>query len=440
MIEAARQVSPSPRDLTWREGTENEVELVDWRLELNDKSIGFLARLHSDHWTVSLAAKAYKRAIEARTNPALVDRLTTDLGRVLNDPPPKQRDLETTVVEIEHLLSLPVWKLRHELYSIWVLTQMVEALGGIENFDFMLEGELFHIPFSAKLLAILKNVTPPVRIWSEVRFPLANPRGKGRKEGMQPDYTLTVDTGDPPVGSFALVECKQYLRASLKNFSDAVIDYATGQPRADVILVDYGPAGPSILQVVPAKLAPRIRIIGDLHPLNPESEVEFYEWIRSEIEKVSERVQPIGIPSDKLSADKPLSAAEAAQIELRWNAAPRDLDLHVFAATDETVVNFRTRGAMDGWPWIKLDDDVTQGFGPEIVRVGANAMQAYRVKVHAFSDDAALTQSGAVVTITRHGQEPGIFNCPSSGEGRWWYVCDVEFSSGLITEVNTIYS
>jgi hypothetical protein len=439
MIEGARQVGPRRSDLTQQQDAAVELELVDGGIELSNEVIEFLRRLHSDHWTVSLAEKAYKRAAEARYDPELANRLTTELRRVLENPLPERRALETTVLEIEDILSLPVWQRRYELYSIWVLTQIVEALGGAQNFDFMLEGEVFHIPFSAKLLAILKDSTPELRVWSEVRFPLSKPRGKTRKAGMQPDYTLTVDTEDPPSGSFALVECKQYLRASVKNFSDAVIDYATGQPHADVALVNYGPAGPTIAQVISPELASRITIIGDLHPLNPESEVEFHEWIRRETEKVIQKVSPISLPPDGPSASKPLSNVESAQIELRWNATPRDLDLHVFVAS-ETVVNYRTKGTMDSWPWMQLDQDVTRGFGPEIIRIGNNATQVYRVKVHTYTQDALLTQSAAVVTVTIYGKESKVFNCPSSGEGTWWHVCDLDFTSGLITEVNTIHS
>ena len=444
MIDAARQVGPRLSDLrnradSLREPLPNEIELLDEQVGMDHGVIGFLAQVHSDRWTVLVAAKAYQRAIDVRANPTFAAHLTTELGKVLNNPPAQQRDLETAISEFEDLLSLPVWKLRHELYSIWILTQMIEALGGIENFDFMLEGEIFHIPFSAKLLAILKDVTPPVRIWSEVRFPLAKPRGKSRKEGMQPDYTLTVDTEDPPSGSFALVECKQYLRASVKNFSDAVIDYATGQPQAQVALVDYGPAGPSIMRAVPVKLAPRVRIIGDLHPLNPASEIEFHDWIRNEIDKISKRVAPVAVASEGASKDKPLSPNEVAQIELRWNALPRDLDLHVFVVGNEAVVNYQSLGAMDSWPWMKLADDVKDGFGPEIVSIGNNATQTYRIEVHAYSYDGFLSQSGAVVTIIIKDQESRVFNCPVNGEGRWWYVCDINFSTGIITDVNSIH-
>lgn len=220
-IDAARQISPQREGLRGAPGTLNELEIADGLIEEGDGVAAFLWHLHSDHWSVSIASKAYARAIQARVDPTLAERLTESLSRVLNDPAPLRRDAEVVVTEIEELLSLPIWNRRHELYSIWVLTQIIDGLGGARKFQFMLEGEIFHIPFSAKLLAVLQSMQPDVNVWSEVRYPLANPIGKSRKGGMQPDYSLAVDVQEPPQEAFALVECKQYLRASVKNFQAA---------------------------------------------------------------------------------------------------------------------------------------------------------------------------------------------------------------------------
>jgi len=439
-IAAARQISPAREGLRGAQGGLNELELVDGRIEPGDGVAAFLFSLHSDHWAVSIASKAYMRAIEARADPTLADRLTESLSQVLNDPLPLHRDSEVVVTEIEELLSLPIWNRRHELYSIWVLTKIIDALGGVRKFQFMLEGDVFHIPFSAKLFAVLQSMEPDVRVWSEVRYALANPVGKTRKTGMQPDYSLAVDVQEPPVEAFALIECKQYLRASVKNFREAVVDYATGQPNANVVLVNYGPASSSIVTGVPAALGRRIKIIGDLRPLSSDSEQEFREWIHQQTTRVSRPKVEAVVPSEELPLSGEMDTEEEAQIELRWNELPRDLDLYVFVSmSNERPINYANRGTLGSWPWLELDNDIRTGYGPEIVRIRKTVQGIYRIEVYSFSDDAPLAGCGAKVTIRIRGEESRTFSCPSEGDGRWWHVCDVDFQATQVREVNVIH-
>jgi hypothetical protein len=437
-IVAARLISSQREGLRGAQGSLNELEIADGLIEEADGVAAFLSHLHSDHWTVSIASKAYMRAIQAKDDPSVVNQLTESLSRVLNDPPPVRRDAEVVITEIEELLSLPIWNRRHELYSIWVLTQIIDALGGAHKFQFKLEGDVFHVPFSAKLLAILLSMEPDVQVWSEVRYPLANPIGKTRKGGMQPDYSLAVDVQTPPQEAFALVECKQYLRASVKNFQAAVVDYATGQPNAHVALVNYGPAGSSIIKGVPASLSGRIKVIGDLRPLSPHSEQEFREWIHRQAMRVSTpKVETVVAEPPPFGE---MDAKDESQIELRWNATPRDLDLHVYIAiANERPINYANQGRLGSWPWLELDKDVRTGYGPEIVRIEKTVEGYYRIEVHSFSNDAPLAGCGAQVTIRIRGEESRTFRCPNEGYGRWWHVCDIDFKTAQIQEVNLIH-
>ncbi len=438
-IDAAREISPQREGLRGASGTLNELEIADGLIEEGDGVAAFLWHLHSDHWSVSIASKAYARAIQAQVDPTVAERLRDSLSRVLNDPAPLCRDAEVVVTEIEELLSLPIWNRRHELYSIWVLTQIIDALGGARKFQFMLEGEIFHIPFSAKLLAVLQSMQPDVRVWSEVRYPLANPIGKTRKGGMQPDYSLAVDVQQPPQESFALVECKQYLRASVKNFRAAVVDYATGQPNAHVALVNYGPTSLSLINGVPAALRGRITVIGDLRPLSPQSEQGFREWVHRQATRVSTpKVGVVG--AEELPSSGETDAEEEAQIELTWNELPRDLDLHVFVAeANERPINYANQGTLGNWPWVELDKDRRTGYGPEVIRIRKIVEGFYRIEVHCFSNDAPLAGCGAKVTIRIRGRKQSTLACPNEGHGRWWHVCDVDFQAAKIHEVNSIH-
>jgi hypothetical protein len=444
-IEAARNFSTDPRDLRQVRGsTSEELVLENERLVASEGGMQTIAYLHSDHWADSIAKKAYARAMEARSDASVSDSLKQRLSYVLDNPPPERRDVEEALRELEELLKLPIWQRRYELYSIWVLTQIVNALGGPSRFKFELEGDAFHIPFSPKLLVTTKDLEPPIRIWSEVRYKLHSPRGKGRTSGMQPDYTLTLDTRNPPEEAFALVECKQYLRSSGRNFRTALIDYASGQPGASVALVNYGPVGPSVIKGIPARLLPSVKAIGHLRPLQQESSQEFSEWLLTQVERNTisktgpEAVDPTAPPSHTSTA---FLEDNFARIELHWGTSPRDLDLCLFLPTATggwKTINFINTGTLEEWPWVQLRGDVISGSGPEIIDVRKAMPGLYRIAVKLYSNDAPLAGSNASLTLHIQGKEAKTFICPVVGEGTWWSVCNVDFLSRLITEVNLI--
>lgn len=443
-IEAAREFSPNPADLSRiTDFTAGDVVLENGVVARSHGALQTLAYLHGDHWAEGIAVKAYARAREVASDPSLADHLKGELRAVLDDPPPVRRDAKQAVREIEELLKLPVWQRRYDLYSVWVLTRIVEAMGGPARFRFELQGDAFHIPFKATLLATAQDLVPPVRVWGEVRSALSAPTGKGRSGGMQPDYSLTLDTREPPEEAFALVECKQYLRSSSGNFGAALTDYAAGQPGADVLLVNYGPVGSSVLKRIPARLLPRVKAIGGFRPFQPDSAREFNEWVRAQVEKhTAPAVEEAPAPAPAAGEDEAaFSGVILASIELRWGAEPRDLDLYLYVPTSGGVresVNFNSPGALDARPWARLNEDVRNGSGPEIIEVSRALPGLYSVVVGLFSHDAPLAGSDATLTIQLGGGDTRRFVCPASGDGDYWHVCDVNFLAPLVTEVNLI--
>jgi hypothetical protein len=81
---------------------------------------------------------------------------------------------------------------------------------------------------------------------------------------------------------------------------------------------------------------------------------------------------------------------------------------------------------------------VTQGHGPEVVRIKDALEGYYRVAVKLFSNDAPLAGSGATVSLKVRGASPIEFECPDTGSGKWWYVSDINFQSGQVIKVNSI--
>ncbi len=78
-----------------------------------------------------------------------------------------------------------------------------------------------------------------MHVWSELKSPFYAPIGKGRKKGIKPDYSLTLEPITEPETTLLTIECKQYKRGDAKNFLAAVVDYARGLPSSKVILMNY---------------------------------------------------------------------------------------------------------------------------------------------------------------------------------------------------------
>lgn len=444
LIEGARLAGPRRADLNkYHFGATTELIISDEGVQSSDEAFDILRVVHSDLWAEAVTLAAYARADEARADASTKYKLIERLRKVLDNPPAERRDVESTIREIEDLLSLPIWKQRYELYSIWVLTRIVDALGGAAKFRFTLDGDVFHVPFAPRRLAVLEDTEPSVSVWGEVRYPLANPRGKGRKSGMQPDFTLTADVNDPPREAFALIECKQYLKAKQRTFGDVLTDYATGQPKAQVVLVNYGPAKQSIGNYVPITLRPQTKIIGDMRPLQDASVEDF----RSYLQGLLLRYGSLKVGSQTSQAKPSFTANSNGRhsqnigtVELRWQEVPADLDLYAFLPKDgvDLPISFSQLGTLDAHPWAQLDQDVRHGFGPEIITLRRAIPGIYRFAVKAHSDDAPLADCGAVVTLDIGSGPSRVFACPPNGEGRWWHVFDYDSTGDRIVEVNVI--
>jgi len=196
---------------------------------------------------------------------------------------------EVLIKEFLELLNLPVWNRRHELYQTWVLTQMDEALNDYQHTIHHVNGELI-LRFSGTHVGIIETKKGRIHIWSELRSPLANPLGKGRKGNIQPDYSLTFEPVTAPSQTVVAIECKQYRKAHPKNFAHALIDYARGRPNAKVLLVNYGDIPEKILGRIDNDLRARTLTIGNFVPGKLEEMENFRQVLLESLrESIMER-------------------------------------------------------------------------------------------------------------------------------------------------------
>ena len=184
---------------------------------------------------------------------------------------------EVLIKEFLELLNLPIWNRRHELYQTWVLTQIDKALEDYLRTIYHVNGALI-LRFSGTHVGTIETEKGRIHLWSELRSPLANPLGKGRKGHIQPDYSLTFEPITAPSQTVAAIECKQYRRANPKNFADALIDYARGRPNAKVLLVNYGDIPKRILDRIDNNFKERTLTVGNFMP-NRLKEIEIFKQL-----------------------------------------------------------------------------------------------------------------------------------------------------------------
>lgn len=189
------------------------------------------------------------------------------IQKLFSNLPYWEGEREVLTKEFLEILNLPIWNRRHELYQTWVLTQIDKALKDYQRTIYHVNGALI-LRFSGTHIGTIETERGRIHIWSELRSPLANPLGRGRKGHIQPDYSLTFEPITAPSQTVVAIECKQYRKANPKNFAEALIDYARGRPNAKVLLVNHSEIPEKILDRVDDNLKAQTRTVGNFIPNN----------------------------------------------------------------------------------------------------------------------------------------------------------------------------
>ncbi|CAF1530839.1 unnamed protein product [Adineta ricciae] len=128
--------------------------------------------------------------------------------------------------------------------------------------------------------------------------------------------------------------------------------------------------------------------------------------------------------------------SDQVEIVLKWNRLPRDLDSHLYVS-DGRHVFYESK--VEGN--VSLDYDVTNGYGPETIKLKLEPNLRYLYVVHRYSRDGFLTKSGATVTINNGTQVAStaspyqvvqipVVNQPNAN---FWIVCEIDGTTRNIT-------
>lgn len=399
---------------------------------IDKDDIRHYARLEVDFWTGSFLenylflVNQINNEVDEKNRNKLRRRLCEKLEKLFDKLPKKEIDVLKVVEELEELLQLPIWKKRYDFYSVWVITQIAEGLND-KNVEFISENGELCFSFAGTHLAKTKTF-PHLDVWSELKTPLNNPIGKSRKRNIQPDYSiLNSQIKDDTNSTILVVECKQYKVPSKKNFREALIDYANGRPNAAVVLVNYGPADKKILDSIEERLKKRTHIIGNMRPGNTESINEFRSLV-TKYTNIDNRFPIYG------SCNNVFEGANI-EITLTWESNPKDLDLCLLRRESENtykvVINYRNKKILNNGRLLELSQDITNGFGPEILKIKNLKTDNYLLAVHNYSNDSLLNSSNAKIEI-KIKENTYIYHCPIFGKGEWWVLLELKNDSDLI--------
>jgi hypothetical protein len=128
---------------------------------------------------------------------------------------------------------------------------------------------------------------------------------------------------------------------------------------------------------------------------------------------------------------------------LTWGEHPQDLDSHMWVPLgDESYYHivFYDKGTLAGPPYAELDVDDVTSFGPETITLLPNYDGLYTYAVYEWTGDGTLATSSAVVQIYAGNNLTHVLNVPTGacGENWWWYVGQLNATTGEFTLVNTL--
>lgn len=192
----------------------------------------------------------------------------------------RHHGIKVTIKDLESLLSLPIWRFRHELYAVWIATEIIAAADA-DGHDVELHAENGKLTFAARnaVLATIASTLPTVTLCGERRSPLKNPIGESRTDNVQPDYSLWRGVGAAEACGL-VVEVKHYKKNAPLRFREALVDYARAHTSAEIVLVSHGPAR-SPLMPEDRALAPRCHVVGDLSAPNHAQRAQLAKLVRA---------------------------------------------------------------------------------------------------------------------------------------------------------------
>lgn len=314
---------------------ENAQKLNYARTEEDGLAIDSLCMNETDLWLLKLVACA-GAILDSPTDQTLIGE---EMDAFLGSMQRRTFIAEESIESFTAFLELPLWERRHEFYSAWIASRIIEACSAHAQ-DVLHDKGVIALPFKRTEVARILTAIPVRTLFSERRSPLSNPKGKGRSENVQPDFGIWHGTTSGDVCDL-IVEVKHYLHPAKTSWTHVIEDYANAHPSATIVLVNYGQPG-NAMDAVGSDVRSRCRLIGDLRPGQPSAIAELSHLVRRAVGPVF-RVDQQGVRGE---AETPLavildrSSSMGLDLDARIHIVRRQVD--AFAASHVGVATFCT--------------------------------------------------------------------------------------------------
>lgn len=357
----------------------------------------------------------------------LVDEIFADANVVRTC---NMSELEQAVINI---LNMPFWKHRYEMYSAWVFTCIADSVSDL-GIVYNVENGVLQFKFSGALLATLYLPDMEIEIWAEKRFPAVNLKGEGRTNNIQPDYSIIKKINGKEEACM-LIECKQYKRSNIRNFANAVNDYANTKKNAKVLLANYGPISKNLSTRIDLDVKRRYTGYSKMRPETEERQ-KFVNDVRDYIDSVWMDCQQNKHKDIIIWEESP----KELTIELLWGESPRDLDLETVLrrSGEDYSVSYVSQGLLDQYPFMKLDHDVLNGPGKETISISKIISGYYDIFVRNYSGEDSI-EGEIKVVVTAGKQHETITRSSHWEKNTIWHIGMVNAIGLVVTDENCKY-
>lgn len=207
-----------------------------------------------------------------------------------------------------------------------------------------------------------------------------------------------------------------------------VVDALTGQPRPNVAVsiagtnVTSGVNGTFLFNAVPAL---PVTLLGTLSGYAPFSDTLNLQ---------------VGVSNHYEFAISPqLTDANSFRLVLLWGASPTDLDSHLttpLIGGQNYHVYYSDRGSVLSAPFANLDVDDVTSYGPETITITNFSPGTYTYYIHQYSSAGSFATSGSTARIYTSAGLLSTLPVPTTGSGRYWYVCQIDGQTKAVTVLN----
>jgi len=400
-----------------------------------------ILRAANDFWDCSVIACIQQLSCQSLSGQPVPHATREGLAEVLSHIEWGDVSVDRTVRELLDILDMPAWQRRHELYSVWVGTRLLEVARAAErSFRFNAIDGVLSFSFGGSKLATYVQQGKEYEIWAELRSALVGSSSK-RKEKIQPDFRV-VQAGltEPGQRTSYVLECKHYLKSSKQNFTAAAKDYARSCPAAVVHVVNHGPADETkLLAVLPAEIQSAVRFIGEANADTQGGADSLCDAIRDVLfPTAGSAADDAGRSEIGSVAPGPAPTSCVGQIFLQWTDSLQDMDLSLLAidSSGRTVdqINYGQIGCLTSPPFALLDADVRQGPGVERIDVSSWHFNRYELVATNFSGVGVMTPQSLECRVeTPEGTT--MLRCPTGLPASQckWRIAEIFVRDGSIT-------